>query len=236
MLIAYLDESYEKDLYCIGAAIAEQSAWETVEDEFEKLRALNNEIHETPLDAEFHGHCIMGGTDDWTPLRGQHRQAAGVYKAALGVARDAGVKYIFRGLDVPRLNARYRYPHPPHQVVLGHLLERIDLYMQDVDPGGENCIVVADEIAEQAEHQRRFAEYQLVGTPGYRPSKLQRISAPISFASSRLSEGIQVADLATYMFRRVNVVKSGHPLAMKTQRGLWNIIEETRHHQSIWYP
>jgi hypothetical protein len=50
MLIAYVDESYQGDLYCIGAAIAEQSVWDTVEDGLEKLRRLNNDLHRTTLD------------------------------------------------------------------------------------------------------------------------------------------------------------------------------------------
>lgn len=58
------------------------------------------------------------------PLRGKHREAAGVYAAALRIAQDAEVRYLFRGVDVNRLNARYWYPDQPHKVVLQHLLER----------------------------------------------------------------------------------------------------------------
>jgi len=235
MLIAYVDESYEGDLYCIGAAIAEQDVWETVEDGLEKLRRLNNDLHGTPLDAEFHAHCIMNGRADWKPLRSRAREATQIYKAALEVARDANVRYIFRGMDVARQKARYRYPNPPHSVVLGHLLERINDYAKVTTPG-QQCIVVADDIASKPTLQREFEEYQKIGTGGYRTSRLEQISAPFTFSDSRGVDGIQVADLGTYIFRRRSDPGPVHPRAQKAQKMLWGVIDETCTHRNIWLP
>ncbi|WP_460755197.1 DUF3800 domain-containing protein [Myceligenerans cantabricum] len=235
MLIAHVDESYEGDLYCIGAAVAEQRVWETVEDGFEKLRQLNNDLHGTPLDAEFHAHCIMNGRADWKPLRGRHREATQLYKSALEVARDANVTYILRGMNVARQKARYRYPNPPHSVVLGHLLERINDYAKATTPG-EQCIVVADDIASKQAHLREFEEYQRIGTGGYRTSRLEQISAPFTFSDSRRVDGIQVADLGAYIFRRHSDPTPVHPKAKKAQRMLWTVIAETCTHSNIWLP
>ena len=38
----------------------------------------------------------MGGEGEWVPLRGKHREAAGVYLAALRQAPAAGITYLFR--------------------------------------------------------------------------------------------------------------------------------------------
>lgn len=142
-----------KDIYYIAAAIGSAEAWEQVEGAFDAIKHTTAEAHGTPLNAELHGHEIMGGEGEWAPLRGKHREAAGVYLAALRQARAAGISYLFRGVDINRLNARYRYPEQPHTVVLGHLLERLDDYArQSREP--DQVIVVADEIATQEVHKK----------------------------------------------------------------------------------
>lgn len=213
--MAYVDESYDKDSYFIGAAVAHEATWDALEEDLEIIRERTSELHGTPIDAEFHGHEIMSGRRPWKVLRGEHREAAGVYAAVLRASRAAGIEYVFRGVDVRRLNARYRYPRPPHTVVLGHLLERLDDFAK-LRGRGEQIIIVADEIADQAEHQVQFEAYQRLGTDDYRSSRLTHISAPINFADSRWSPGLQVADMATYIHRRSSSMTVQHPKAQAT--------------------
>ena len=235
VLIAYLDESYNKDFYYIAAAIGSADAWDQLEVAFTEIKANTARIHGTPLDAELHGHEIMGGEGEWAPLRGKHREAAGVYLAALRQARAAGITYLFRGVDINRLNARYRYPEQPHTVVLGHLLERIDDHARKSREPDE-VIVVADEIATQEVHKKQFEGYQLTGTPGYRPNMLARISTPINFASSRNSIGLQAADLAAYLHHRRNTVEEKHPAAQASMRRLLKEIDPATVHEWTWVP
>jgi hypothetical protein len=235
MLIAYVDESYNKDHYYIAAAVAHQDAWDRVDDGLAHIRATTSALHGTPPDAELHGHEIMGGAGEWKPLRGKHREAAGVYRAALRVAREAGVVYLFRGLDINRLNARYSYPGQPHGIVFSHLLERIDEHARRTQQK-EPVIVVADEIATQDVHKKQFESYQQIGTPGYRSSQLTRISAPINFASSRSSAGLQIADLAAYVHHRRNTVTEKHPAAAATMRRLTGEIDLNSAHNWTWVP
>lgn len=124
VLNAYVDESYSSDFYYIAAALGTPQAWTSVATEFDRIRQQTAQLHGTPLDAEFHGHELMGGSGDWVALRGKHREAAGVFRAALRACRTAGIEFILRGADVERLNARYRYPQQPHSIVFGHFLER----------------------------------------------------------------------------------------------------------------
>lgn len=235
VLIAYVDESYDQDFYFIGAAIGTQEQWDRVEAAFDAIRTMTAELHGTPADAELHGHELMGGKGPWRPLRGRHREAAGVYLSALRAVRAAGVQYIFRGVDVGRLKARYSYPDPPHDVTLGHLLERIEDHTIRLRQT-EQTIVVADEIATQADHQRAFAGYQRFGTVGYRSSKLRWISAPINFASSKGSYGLQAVDLATYVYYRSERVRSQHPKARATQERLWAEVLPVIAHRHTWLP
>lgn len=235
MLIAYVDESYDRDYYFIGAAIATFEQWEVVAERFAEIRRRTACEHGTADDIEFHGHELMGGNGPWRALRGRHREAAGVSTAVLGATAECGVRYVFRGVDVARLNARFRYPRTPHAVVFGHLLEQIDDYAAHQDPD-EQAIVVADEITTQADHQRAFSGYQEFGTTGERPSRLRHISAPINFASSRLSDGLQAVDLAVYVHFRRQRVDNPHPAARRTLDRQWRLIAPAIAHDQNWVP
>ncbi|QYF73321.1 DUF3800 domain-containing protein [Cryobacterium sp. PAMC25264] len=235
MLIAYLDESYNKDFYYIAAAVAPVEAWEELEISFAEIKRKTSDAHGTPIDAELHGHEIMGGEGEWAPLRGKHREAAGIYIAALRQARAAGISYLFRGVDINRLNARYKYPEQPHSVVLGHLLERIDDHAHKCRET-DQVIVVADQVATQDVHKKQFEGYQLTGTPGYRSNKLARISTPINFASSRHSAGLQAADLAAYLHHRRNTVVENHPAARSAMRRLVKEVLPSTVHDWTWIP
>lgn len=237
MLIAYVDESYTQDFYFIGAAIMTQEQWEVLEDAYDTIRTRAANGYGVPADAELHGHELMGGSGDWKPLRGRHREAANIYAAALHAAEEAGVRYLFRGVDVQRLNARYRYPDQPHSIVLGHLLERVNEHRRDFHVfDNEQVIVVADEISTQDDHKKQFESYQLIGTPGYRSSKLDLISAPIQFASSKDSAGLQAADLAVYLHRRRQTVTESHPKAASTMNRLGKYLDAATAHSWTWTP
>lgn len=145
------------------------------------------------------------------------------------------MQYVFRGVDVGRLNARFRYPRTPHAVVFGHLLEQVDRFAGAIDPG-EQAIVVADEIATQAEHQRAFAGYQEFGTTGDEPSRLAHISSPINFASSMLSDGLQAIDMAVYVHFRRQRVDNPHPAARRTLDRQWRLVAPAIVHDENWVP
>ncbi len=102
------------------------------------------------------------------------------------------VVLIYRGVDVARLNARYRYPENPHTLCTTHTLERVDSYM---NKHGLNSVqVIADETSEASQVHRSFAHNRNTGTGGYRSSTLSTISSPILFAPSHECVGLQTAD------------------------------------------
>lgn len=234
VLNAYVDESYSSDFYYIAAALGTPQAWATVATEFDQIRQRTAALHGTPLDAEFHGHEIMGGIGDWAPLRKKHREAAGVFEAALRACRTSGIEFILRGLDVERLNARYKYPYQPHSIVFGHLLERIE--ERSVARIDRPVVIIADEIATQAQHLAQFQAYQISGTPGYRPSRLQSIDPTITFASSRLHDGLQAADLAAYLHRRREAGPEKNSAAARARARLERELDAAVVHRLTWYP
>lgn len=146
VLHAYIDESYTDARYYVAAALGDAAGWACVSAKLTSIRERNHAEHGLPLDIEFHADELMNGRKDWAPLKGKHREAAGIYAAVLDAAVGCGVRVILHGLDIPRLHARYRYPDQPHKVVLGHTLERIHERARDFH-SGERVTVVADEIA-----------------------------------------------------------------------------------------
>lgn len=237
MLCAYLDESYTADFSSIGAIIAEQDVWDSVQREFAKIVDNAVEMHGVNPDAELHGHEIMGGAGAWKPLRGKHREAAGVYQRALRVLADHDVRIVLRGLDVARLNARYKYPQLPHAAVLGHLLERVNDEAARQGVSDDSVIVLCDQVGTQIEHNEAFETSKVFGTPGYRSSRLPKLSAPLNFVDSRYTAGVQAADLVTYLYRRRSVTPAErHPAAQRTMNRLWSTVQPLIVHDLVWLP
>lgn len=235
MLYAYIDESYTDTRYYIAAALGSPEQWACVSAKLTSIRERNHAEHGTPLDIEFHADELMNGRKDWAPLRGKHREAAAIYAAVLDTAAGCGIRLILRGLDIPRLHARYRYPDQPHNLVLGHTLERIHERSRDYH-SSERVIVVADEIATQAQHLRQFEGYQQWGTPGYRSSTLSTIQAPMSFASSKLVDGLQIADFAAYLHRRRSTRIETHPQSKRVMARLSSKLDSMVVHNLTWLP
>jgi hypothetical protein len=232
VLIAYLDESYTKDRYYIAAFVIDEADTgllaEAVADAVKYAEGFG-----IAPDTELHAHEIMSGKKAWAALRGQHRAAIAVYQRALdNIAALPGVMYV-RGLDIPRLHARYRYPNPPHEIVLQHLLEEVSDYGRS---RGQQVLIIADEIPDQEAHKTQVLSYQAVGTPGYKPNKLAYIEKPISFANSAMTPGLQVADLIAYLYRRHNGHVEKDQRARKAVEKLWETLRPIWGAVWVWTP
>src|SRR5690606_32540319 len=129
------------------------------------------------------------------------------------------------GVDVVRLNSRYRYPRPPHVVTFQHVLERVDGAARR---SGTTATVIADEVPGQVGLIRRAAGYQANGTGGYLSSKLSNIEMPLKFASSKQSPGLQMADLVVYLHRRRDAHEETNPRTSAAVEDLWALLRPLR--------
>lgn len=232
---AYIDESYTDERYYIAAAIGDQQGWGCVSQKLDIIRQRTHNEHGTPLDIEFHADELMNGRKQWRALKGKHREAVGIYNAVLNAALSCGIKFILRGLDIPRLHARYKYPDQPHKIVLGHTLERLHERSRDYH-ASQKITVVADEIATQSQHIAQFEGYQILGTPGYRSSTLSTIVAPITFEPSHSNDGLQIADFGAYLHRRRSTQVEVHPQARRAMRRLGANLDAMTVHNITWEP
>lgn len=233
--VAYLDESQRKDFYFVGAALGRRSAWETVSERLGALRASAARVYGTAHDVEFHGQPLMNGRGGWEPLRGRHRETGNTYLRALSAIDGLEIRFVFCGVDVRRLNARYRYPWHPHTVCMTHALERIDSFCDDNLLGRVD--VVADESSEEHELQMRLVQNHAVGTGGFRPSRLGWINAPMDFRGSADTDGLQVVDLALYLTQRAfHYPVEANRKADATRRRLLAKIEPLTIESRVWRP
>ncbi|CAN5589235.1 hypothetical protein BH23ACT6_BH23ACT6_26130 [soil metagenome] len=123
-----------------------------------------------------------------------------------------------------RLNTRYRYLDSPYEISLRHLLERVDGWCAR---WGVNCRVTADLIEWQADFTEATEGYTRVGTPGFRPSRLERIFGP-QWVDSRKQTGVQAADMVAYILRRHREI-AGSVRAQRATRSLAGSPVETDH-------
>ena len=239
MYLGFVDESYNADFMFTSCAVATEEQWQRVSTGFAAIRSENASKHGVPVDSELHGHEIMGGAGDWKILRGQHHVSSAIYLRALETMSDAGVKVLIRGVDIGRLNARYRYPQPPYVLALQFTLERLNEHMVSRCEGHE-VQVTADDVHTRTEHVKQFSIYQSDGTPWYRASNLECVSS-LKYGDSRALDGLQAADLAVYLYRRrYGVVfehEPEHPRAKKIRKRLYSALAPMLLPQTgVWHP
>lgn len=164
-------------------------------------------------------------------MDGQLHEAVGVYRRFLRAVVDSGAVVLLEGVDVRRLRARYRYPDPPYEVALRHLLERVDTMARAAH---EDCTVTADLIDRHADFAEAIEGYTRVGTPGFRPSRLERIVGP-QWVDSASEVGVQTADMVAYILRRHREVRSS-PKAERATRPLVNQLCPAIRSERRWVP
>lgn len=235
MLLTYVDESYGGTYYWIAALICPEEAANplgraldgVVETAARKYEGIGTR-------AELHGHALFHGKDDWGPLQTMPRARIGVYNDAFAAIAEHDVKFIIRGVDVPRLQKRYTFPDHPHSVVLTHLLERVDEYAARQD---QLALIIADEIDDAAEHRRNFWHFQRYSTGGYKARQIKRIVDTIHFAPSVSSRLLQAADLVAYLHHRRMAKADRHARAIRANDALWGRIEsQVLPGAQCWHP
>lgn len=232
-LLAYVDESERKPYFFLGSVVADGNTVNKLEA---GLSEILEELYESGVltqsnTRELHGHDLFQGKGDWSNLA--PRQRIGVYSRALGLISESGAKVVVRGLDCERQKAKYSIVEPPHEVVMGHLLERVNDYAKRVD---DKALIVADEVHAVERHRTNFRDYKQNGTPGYRSSKLPYLIDTLHFAPSHHSSMLQAADLVTFVYGRRHVeIRQNDPSALATRR-LWHLLDGAVLHHGVWYP
>ncbi|WP_369024053.1 DUF3800 domain-containing protein [Nocardia cyriacigeorgica] len=234
MLLAYLDESYDKGEYWISAVICPSTAVLGLAADLDRVVAKAAQAWGVDARAELHGNDLVQGKGDWSGMARQVRARIGIYHDAFGaIAATPGLKLILRGVDRKRLEARYVSPYHPHRVVLEHILQRLNDYAATQQ---QPVLVIADEVGDHDSHRKSLWEYQHVGTGGYWGTKLTNVADTIHFAPSCDSRLVQAADLVSYLHFRMRRTPITDERAKKANELLWSTVEPRVHSKHIWCP
>ncbi|AGL15780.1 DUF3800 domain-containing protein [Actinoplanes sp. N902-109] len=231
MLLAYLDESFSKDWYFMAALLCDDAGARRIGSGLDSVVAKAVRNHGVPPDAELHGYELFQGYGWWRGV--PPRVRISVYDQAFQVIADHATAVLLRGMDCAGQRRRYAQPVPPHSLVLGHLLERVDDFCRATD---EHVLTIADEVGEQAKHREDLVRYRQHGTSGYRARKLTRIIDTLYFAPSNASRLIQAIDMVVFLYRRIECHTENDPRAKRANDVLWQRIEPLVQHRQCWYP
>jgi hypothetical protein len=161
---------------------------------------------------EFHGAAIFRGEGPFAVLDVPARIA--LYEDLLQVVSQVGAKLIIRGVDKPRLAARYPNPYHPHDIALMFTLEAIERFARRQSARSlVECrfLVVADENKETEDSALRdLASYQQFGTGwGWNPIAIDHIIDTIHFVRSETNWAIQLADCLAFLESRRARIERG---------------------------
>lgn len=234
MLHAAIDESYQKDyVYIMSAIVATTSQLARLERALDDVIWKTHKAHGADPGIELHGQQLFQRTGEWDFLRGKPQAAHSIYRGALHAIAQSGVRIFIRGVRTDRLLARYSSPHPPHAVVMQHLLERLNDY---ASAQGERLTIVADEVEDQAHHEARMRQFQEAGTPGWRSSKLECVQMPFRWAASHKERGLQAADLVAFLYHRRRFHQETDLRVAAALQRVRDEIYPSFEHEWVWNP
>lgn len=235
MMLTYVDESYTATRYVMAAMLVPEKSARTLTAALDGVVAVAEQSFGSELGgAELHGYDLISGKRDWLPLATKVRARISVYDRALRALADHDVRIIIRSVDIRGLDERHPTGHDhPHAVVLSHLVERIDEYLERVDDVG---LLIADEVDGQDAYRRDLWMYQRSATKGYRSRQITRVVDALHFAPSSSSRLVQGADLVAYLARRRAVHVESDARAQKASNVLWSRIAGNIVHDGCWWP
>ncbi len=234
MLLAFTDESYSDAHYYQAAFVIDEKS----------LPALASLISEANTYAqgfgaqagiEYHGHAIMSAVDGWEFLGNKFRMKSAIYKDVLKRIAQLDATLIIQGVDVKRLNNRYKYPHSPHEVTHKNLMDAVDKYAESK---GEKVFIFSDQIDMQVRLEALFIKYQASSTGGWYPRYLANILS-IQYVESHIHPGVQIVDLCIYLFRRFDEHIESNRRTRKVVEKMWEILAPIIHKDyqpRVWRP
>jgi hypothetical protein len=111
VLLAYLDESYDRAEYWLTALGCPANSLISIQRALDDIVTSAAQTYGVSSTAELHGNALVQGTDEWLTMAPMIRARIGVYEATLdAIANADGLRLFLCGVDRARLQARYRAP------------------------------------------------------------------------------------------------------------------------------
>lgn len=234
MLIAFTDESYSANMYFQGAFVVDSRDIENLNEVLLKASKYAQGFGIEP-GVEFHGHSIMSAIKGWQPLERNFRAKKAIYSRALRLIADSGGTLIIEGVDINRLNERYKYPRHAHEITHKNLLDKLDKFAES---RGERIQIFSDSVDFEFRLDQLFSVYQEHSTAGFYPRYLRSI-IKVEHVDSHLHAGIQIADLCVYLYRRMRDHEESQIRTKRDVEQLWSLLTpaiNSNFQPRVWIP
>lgn len=223
MLLAYIDESYDRDEYWLSALVVPNEVALQLQNKLDAVVRDATLSFGIPLNAELHGHPLLHAKEVWEPMKEAVRARINVYSAALHAIADCeGIQIVMAGINVPRLNRRYTAPHHPHREALDRLTQSVNALAGE---RGTDFLAIADEIDESDTLRASYWDMQRLDTLSRYGGKLNRAVDALHFAPSNHSRLLQAADLVSFLHFRIRRTPVTDLRSAKASADLWDIVE-----------
>ncbi|MDC8973995.1 DUF3800 domain-containing protein [Mycobacterium marinum] len=234
MLLAYLDESYDKVEYWLTALMVPADAALKLQQD------LNGIVYEACMSsygvhwsAELHGHQILHGEGEWERMGPKVRARIGIYRKAFeAIATCEGVEIVMRGVNIPNLKARYgANAWHPHRVAIDFVAQSCNSMAAG---RSTHFLAIADEIDQADTLRASYWNFQNYGTLSSWTKTIDRSLDALHFAPSKHSRLLQAADLVSYLHFRRRRSRVKDPRSVKTTNELWEIVADIVKVWQIW--
>jgi len=221
MLYAFTDESYNSRYYLQGALIMDESELPRLE---KLITEVKNRAHFYGVgeSAEIHGHSIMQGVHGWEPLAGKLKLRLSIYKQLIHGLAEIDLKFLVAGVEIDPLKKIGEKMANVHLESYKVLLNVIECYAQSK---AEKVEILSDEISYEKKINSLIKNFHEESKEGQYQGFIRRI-VKIEHVDSRLSVGVQLTDVALYIFNRLLLDEKTHTRARREAQNLWKIMEQ----------
>lgn len=212
--VAFSDESYSSKLYIQGAYVIDAESLLNIEQAFQEAHnyAAAFGIRDN---VEFHGHSIMSSRKGWEILGNNIRAKIAIYRNILQHIASIPGNLVFQELEILTKNKSTVNSLDPHESTFTALLNQLNALGHS---RGCSLTIYADHLTREKELLQLFYYYK--NDLGLLP-----FISDIEHVDSKLHQGIQIADLCSYIYRRFRENYEGDPRTRHAVENLWKIIE-----------
>lgn len=208
--LVFVDDSKDTIHSCFGAVVATGDQVALMESRLTHLRSRIEADLLIPDIPEFHGYEMFQGEGHWAGVPPDVRFE--VFVEVLNVALEANVDLILRATRIEQFKDKYHSMNL-EATTFENLLERVHEFLQSMKTYG---LVTSDkQDAHSTMIRANLVNSRLFGTRGYRSQELKTILDTIHFIDSHQSPAIQIADVATFVWRRHIGRKPSDPRSAK---------------------
>lgn len=231
MLLAYIDESYDRQEYWLTALVVPDQVAPQLQTNLDAV-VRDTTRFGIPLNAELHGHPLVHAKESWEPMKEMVRARINVYSAAFrAIAQCDGIHIIMVGVDTARLLRRYTNPRHPHHEALDILTQTLNDFATETHT---HFLAIADEIAESDTLRASYWDMQRLDTLSRHGQKLDRALDALHFAPSKHSRLLQAADLVSFLHFRIRRTQTTDQRSIKANADLWALVADKVWAEKVW--